>query len=82
MPIPPSSATERRCTGTTSPPSLPTTGNCNTSAVQCCNSLQRPDSNIGTLIFDLSAVPSIGGSNAEVGFACGPTISGTGLNVD
>ncbi|KAL0958416.1 hypothetical protein HGRIS_000557 [Hohenbuehelia grisea] len=38
----------------------PTTGNCNTSAVQCCNFVAAPDSNIGTLIFDLGAVPSIG----------------------
>ncbi|KAL0948980.1 hypothetical protein HGRIS_009080 [Hohenbuehelia grisea] len=68
----------------TVPPPAPVAPSCgNTGELQCCNSLQDSDSQGVSDIFDLLGTgPSIAGSNAQVGFACSPIVSDTGLAGD
>ncbi|KAL0959950.1 hypothetical protein HGRIS_011614 [Hohenbuehelia grisea] len=63
------------------PPVAPSCGN--TGDLHCCNSLQQSDSQSVSDIFDLlGAAPTIAGTDAQVGFACSPIVSGAGLAGD
>ncbi|KAL0958553.1 hypothetical protein HGRIS_000693 [Hohenbuehelia grisea] len=65
----------------TPPPTPPSCGN--TGDLQCCNSLQDSDSQSVSDIFGLLGTdPTIAGTTAQVGFACSPIVSDTGLSGD
>ncbi|KAL0958565.1 hypothetical protein HGRIS_000705 [Hohenbuehelia grisea] len=68
------------------PPTAPAPGaaSCgNTGDLHCCNSLQESDSQSVSDIFSiLGTDPTIAGTGAQVGFACSPLVSDTGLAGD
>ncbi|KAL0949234.1 hypothetical protein HGRIS_009312 [Hohenbuehelia grisea] len=55
-------------------------GSCgNTGALHCCNNIQESDSDSTTQAFNLLGLGDLLGSQGQVGFACSPIVSDTGL---
>ncbi|KAL0949233.1 hypothetical protein HGRIS_009311 [Hohenbuehelia grisea] len=62
------------------PQVLPSGGQCNTGALHCCNSVQEADSESSTEFFSIMGMGDLIGSSGQVGFACSPAVSDTGLS--